>query len=161
MNSFRRRESLSGTGKEPSIITRGKALASAYEPICYYTKGDNPTFNNIKVPSSSKRKEYTSGYLKDGISLSDVWSDIPALPHNSKEKVEHPTQKPVSLMQRCVSLVSNEGDLILDNCMGSGSTGVACMNTRRNFIGIEKEENYFKIAQERIAEAQSFQLLNG
>ena len=99
--------------------TRGKALASAYEPICYYTKGDNPTFNNIKVLSSSKRKEYTSGYLKDGISLSDVWSDIPALPHNSKEKVEHPTQKPVSLMQRCVSLVSNEGDLILDNCMGS------------------------------------------
>lgn len=72
----------------------------------------------------------------------------------------HPTQKPVALCEYLIRTYTNEGDTILDNCMGSGSTGVACMNTGRNFIGIEKEESYFKIAQERIAEAQSFQLLN-
>ena len=129
--------------------TRGKALASGYEPICYYTKG-NSTFNNIKLQIDSKRPEYTTGYLKDGISLSDVWSDIPALPHNSKEKVNHPTQKPIKLMERCILMTTNEGDTVLDFTMGSGSTGVACKNTNRNFIGIEKDENYFKIVMERI-----------
>lgn len=73
----------------------------------------------------------------------------------------HPTQKPVLLLEYLIKTYSNKGDLILDNCMGSGSTGVAAMNTGRNFIGIEKQEDYFKIAQERIAEAQSFRLLNG
>lgn len=131
--------------------TRGKALASGYEPICYYTKDEkNYTFNNIKIKVDSKRPEYTTGYLKDGITLSDVWSDIPALPHNSKEKVNHPTQKPIKLMERCVEMITNEGDTVLDFCMGSGSTGVACKNLNRNFIGIELDENYFNIAKERI-----------
>ena len=131
--------------------TRGKALASGYEPICYYTKDEkNYTFNNIKIKVDSKRPEYTTGYLKDGITLSDVWSDIPALPHNSKEKVNHPTQKPIKLMERCVEMITNEGDTVLDFCMGSGSTGVACKNLNRNFIGIELNKEYFEIAKERI-----------
>ena len=131
--------------------TRGKALASGYEPICYYTKDEkNYTFNNIKIKVDSKRPEYTTGYLKDGITLSDVWSDIPALPHNSKEKVNHPTQKPIKLMERCVEMITNEGDTVLDFCMGSGSTGVACKNLNRNFIGIELDKTYFDIAEKRI-----------
>lgn len=73
----------------------------------------------------------------------------------------HPTQKPVPLFEYLIKTYTNEGDCVLDNTMGSGSTGVAAMNTGRNFIGIEKEEDYFKIAQERIAEAESFQLING
>lgn len=129
--------------------TRGKALASGYEPICYYTKG-NPTFNNIKIIVDSNRPEYTTGYLKDGISLSDVWSDIPALPHNSKEKVNHPTQKPIKLMERCILLTTKEQDIVLDFTMGSGSTGVACKNLNRNFIGIEINKEYFDIAEKRI-----------
>ena len=129
--------------------TRGKALASGYEPICYYTKG-NPVFNNLKIKPNTKRKEYTDGILKDGVSLSDVWSDISALPHNSKEKVNHPTQKPIALMERCISICTNENDTVLDFCMGSGSTGVACRNLNRNFIGIEKSSEYFKIAKERL-----------
>lgn len=133
--------------------TRGNSLASGYEPICYYTKGCNPVFNNIKIKPTTDRKEYTQGTLKDGVTLSDVWTDIPALPHNAKEKTEHPTQKPLSLMKRLVLLGTNEGDTVLDNCMGSGTTGVACINTNRNFIGIEKDENYFKIAEKRINEA--------
>ena len=62
----------------------------------------------------------------------------------------HPTQKPVALMEYLIRTYSNEGETVLDNCMGSGTTGVACMNTNRNFIGIEMDENYYRIAEERI-----------
>ena len=62
----------------------------------------------------------------------------------------HPTQKPVSLMETLVKTYTNEGDTVLDFTMGSGSTGVACVNTNRNFIGIELDEKYYKIAEERI-----------
>ncbi len=67
----------------------------------------------------------------------------------------HPTQKPVALLEYLVNTYSNPGELVLDNCMGSGSTGVACANTGRRFIGIEKDETYFNIASERIADAFS------
>ena len=66
----------------------------------------------------------------------------------------HPTQKPVALMEYLIKTYSSEGDTILDNCFGSGTTGVACLNTNRKFIGIEMDENYFNIASKRIAEAQ-------
>ena len=68
---------------------------------------------------------------------------------SQKGKV-HPTQKPVALLEYLIKTYTNEGDTVLDNCMGSGSTGVACLNTNRNFIGIELDENYFNIAKERI-----------
>ncbi len=67
----------------------------------------------------------------------------------------HPTQKPVLLLEDLIKTFSNENDLVVDLTMGSGSTGVACINTNRNFIGIELDEGYFKIAQTRIQEAQS------
>lgn len=62
----------------------------------------------------------------------------------------HPTEKPLKLMERLILASSNEGDTVLDCCMGSGTTGVACVNTGRNFIGIEKDPEYFKIAEQRI-----------
>ena len=62
----------------------------------------------------------------------------------------HPTQKPVALMEYLIKTYTNENDTVLDNCMGSGTTGVACINTNRNFIGIELDENYFNIAKQRI-----------
>ena len=65
----------------------------------------------------------------------------------------HPTQKPVALMEYLIKTYSNEGETVLDNCMGSGTTGVACMNTNRNFIGIEMDEEYYRIAKERIENA--------
>lgn len=66
----------------------------------------------------------------------------------------HPTQKPVALLEDLIQTYSNEGDTVLDFTMGSGSTGVACVNTNRNFIGIEIDEGYFEIARKRIEEAQ-------
>ena len=65
----------------------------------------------------------------------------------------HPTQKPVALMEYLIRTYTNPGDVVLDNCMGSGTTGVACANTGRNFIGIEKDDKYFAIAKARIEAA--------
>lgn len=65
----------------------------------------------------------------------------------------HPTQKPVELLEYLIKTYTNENDIVLDNCMGSGSTGVACKNLNRDFIGIELDENYFEIAKSRIETA--------
>lgn len=71
-----------------------------------------------------------------------------------KEKC-HPTQKPVALLEYLIKTYTNEGDIVLDNCMGSGSTGVACARTWRHFIGIEKDDGYFEVARQRIRNAQN------
>lgn len=70
-----------------------------------------------------------------------------------RETGMHPTQKPVALMEYLIRTYTNEGDLVLDNCMGSGTTGVACMNSGRRFIGMEMDPGYFEIAKKRIEEA--------
>jgi len=89
-------------------------------------------------------KIYTHKYPKNIIEVSNA---------NQKGKV-HPTQKPVALMEYLIRTYTNEGETVLDNCMGSGTTGVACVNTNRNFIGIELVPTYFDIACKRIEEAQ-------
>ena len=78
----------------------------------------------------------------------------PIFKHNQIEKF-HPTQKPVHLMAWCIEMVTKPGDTIFDPFMGSGTTGVACVQTGRNFIGCEIDAGYFEIAQRRIAEAQA------
>ena len=62
----------------------------------------------------------------------------------------HPTQKPFPLMEYLIKTYTNENETVLDNCMGSGTTAIACMNTKRNFVGFELDETYFDIANERI-----------
>ena len=71
-----------------------------------------------------------------------------------KKPVVHPTQKPILLMEYLIRTYTNEGETVLDFTMGSGSTGVACVNTKRNFIGIELDDKYFSIAEQRIKEAE-------
>ena len=71
----------------------------------------------------------------------------------NKDKGVHPTQKPVPLLEYLIKTYTNEGETVLDNCMGSGSCGVAAKNLNRRFIGIEMDENYFNIAKERIDKA--------
>jgi DNA modification methylase len=87
-----------------------------------------------------------------------------AFPHTilefDKEEAHlHPTQKPVALMEYLIRTYTNEGDTVLDFTMGSGTTGVACANTGRRFIGIERDEAYFQIAKDRIAAAQPVTLV--
>ena len=74
----------------------------------------------------------------------------------------HPTQKPVPLMEYLVRTYSNEGETVLDNVMGSGTTGLACIRSNRNFIGIEKEREYFDVALERVTDelSDAYQLTN-
>ena len=82
----------------------------------------------------------------------EIISDL--LYFNKDKDNVHPTQKPHKLLEFLINLYSNENEIILDNCMGSGSCGVACINTKRNFIGIEKDEKYFEIAKDRINKAK-------
>ena len=82
--------------------------------------------------------------------LTNVWYDISPIVPWSPERNGHPTQKPLQLMERCVTIWTNEGDTILDFTMGSGTTGEACVNLRRNFIGIESDKQWFDVADKRI-----------
>lgn len=122
-----------------------------------------------KKPVYNKQFWYSTPYtpIKNG-SLSDnygdrkqAWSEskngernpLSILSFNRDVSRVHPTQKPVALLEWLIKTYTNEGMTVLDNCMGSGSTGVACVNTNRNFIGMELDENYFQIAKERIDKA--------
>ena len=78
-----------------------------------------------------------------------------ALFGKTEKATKHPTQKPVPVLEYLIKTYTNEGDTVLDNCMGSGSTGVACVNTGRDFIGIELDDNYFQIAEKRINDAMA------
>jgi len=79
---------------------------------------------------------------------------IISIPSESNSSKEHPTQKPVALMDYLIRTYSNEGDTVLDFCMGSGSTGVAAVKSKRDFVGIEKDPAYMAVAQRRIKEAE-------
>ena len=104
--------------------------------------------------SYSKLSEINKKYLP----VFNLWEGKPAkiniLKYGADKQRFHPTQKPVKLLEDLIQTYSNEGNTVLDFTMGSGSTGVACVNTNRNFIGIELDKGYFEIARKRIEEAQ-------
>jgi len=108
-------------------------------------KVKNGRIGGIADTGNKKVKEYKDNGLRYPTQVWKFKRDI--LTSNL-----HPTQKPILLLEEIIKTYTNEGDLVLDNTMGSGSTGVACLNTNREFIGIEKEEKYFNIAKERIEE---------
>jgi len=103
-----------------------------------YTKGDRGV-NPTRASHALERKLEKTGYPRQVLDFA-----------NLNTKVLHPTQKPVALMEYLIKTYTNEGETVLDFTMGSGTTGVACVNTKRNFIGIELDPEYFKIAEARI-----------
>lgn len=125
-------------------------FTSTREDILWFTKSNDYTFNKIysNIPKKTKGMGLKNG--QKNRSLSNVWTDISPIVPWSKEKVDHPTQKPIELMERIIKIFSNENDLVFDCFMGSGSTGVACQNLNRDFIGVEREKKYFDIAYKRI-----------
>ena len=131
-----------------------KNLVSTREDILWYCKGNEPTYTKIysNIPKKTGGLGKKNG--QENRALTNVWYDISPIVPWSSERVNHPTQKPIQLMERCVDIWTNKGDLVLDFTMGSGSTGVACLNLNRKFIGIELDENYFNIAKQRIAECE-------
>ncbi len=107
----------------------------------------NKPSRNGKKDSPNYGKGKTNSYTQK-------WTNYPTqlLMFDSVQRVVHPTQKSVELFEYLVKTYTNEGDTVLDNTMGSGTTAIACMNTNRNFIGIELDEHYFSIAKKRVEE---------
>ena len=127
-----------------------KNFVSTREDVLWYCKGNNPTYNKIysNIPKKTGGMGKKNG--QECRALTNVWYDISPIVPWSPERNGHPTQKPLQLMERCVTIWTNEGDIILDFTMGSGSTGEATLNLGRKFIGIEINEDYFAIAKQRL-----------
>jgi len=104
--------------------------------------------NHIKL-GNQEAKQYNPNKVNPKTILK--FNSISNAPKGNKQ---HPTQKPISLMEYLIKTYTNEGETVLDFTMGSGSTGVAVKNLNRNFIGIEQDENYFNIATDRISKEE-------
>lgn len=145
-------------------LNANKQPLRAYENILIFYK-KQPTYNPQKTTGHTAVHSYTKyieaqnntqlyGRMNKQLSGGGNTDRYPrnVLRYASdKQKIKlHPTQKPVALLEYLIKTYTNENETVLDNCMGSGSTGVACINTNRNFVGIELDEKYFKIAKERI-----------
>lgn len=133
----------------------------AHENICVFYKRlplYNPQFCKGK-PYKSTRRIFSKNYgaqVPTSYTCSDGRRYPRSVAHEKKDpngSRHHPTQKPVALLEYLIKTYTNENDTVLDNCMGSGSTGVACVNTCRRFIGIELDRKYFNIAKQRIEAA--------
>jgi DNA modification methylase len=121
--------------------------------INYYNV--KPNYNNVlqpfKNPNDKRiKKQIEAG--KKGVRSYDWFSDIQLVKNVSKKKYNHPCPVPVKLMERVILLTTNPGDLVVDPFCGSGTTGVACLNTGRRFIGYEIDTMYADMAQERLLE---------
>ena len=123
-------------------VSNGSKIQMKYNPqgLIKTDKKNSNSPSNILNSEPKKRKELNTQYTNYPKSIL-TYARVSGL---------HPTQKPVDLLEYLVRTYSDKGDVILDNCMGSGTTGVACVNTGRSFIGFEKDEKYFEIAKNRI-----------
>lgn len=123
--------------------------------------GNGKTYNPVMEVRGKPRKK--GGYIKgsgtenygdfknvESVNDSYYPTNLLRISNAAKTGKLHPTQKPLALMEYLIITYSNKGDTVLDNCMGSGTTGVACINAGRNFIGMEMDEGYFNIAKKRI-----------
>ena len=145
-----------GTGH---LNAKKMPLKSHENIVVFYKKP--PTYNpqmvgnEVRTVKRSGNKSKTTNYgdfieIKESTYIGRYPKDIIKF---NKDKGYHPTQKPVALLEYLIKTYTNEGEIVLDNCMGSGSTGVGCINTDRRFLGIELDEGFFNIAKERIEEA--------
>jgi site-specific DNA-methyltransferase (adenine-specific) len=127
----------------------GKAKTNYYPIMVDRDKPKSRGSNRGKTSATtnncfSENKVYTQYYPKSILEFSNA---------DQRKKI-HPTQKPVALCEYLIRTYTVDGETVLDNCMGSGSTGVACINTNRNFIGIELDQKYYNIAKSRLEEAE-------
>ena len=115
------------------IMTTGHKQKRSYRSTKKFSDIYNATLHSASYSSTERYPQSIQVFAKD-----------------TQKEALHPTQKPIALLEYLVMTYTNEGDTVLDNCMGSGTTGVACKNLSRHFIGIEKEPKYFEIARQRI-----------
>lgn len=148
------------------FLNAKKMPLRSHEDICVFYK-KLPTYNPQKSYGHTRKvTKYEHGLQSK---KTDNYGDYGRTTYDSTERYPksvitfskdiqrsalHPTQKPVALLEYLINTFTNPGETVLDNCMGSGSTGVACKRTGRNFIGIELDDGYFDIAKRRIEEGQ-------
>jgi len=137
-----------------SVFSFGGINNGAKNPMRYYPQGIKSIHRiakNVNTGGKIGAEHKTS--LNDGRLYHQTTTGYPnnLIEFNNDLNTEHPTQKPISLCEYLIRTYTNEGDTVLDNCMGSGTTGVACKKTGRNFIGIEKDPKYFEIAVSRVS----------
>ena len=151
-------DKVKGTGflnikKQP--LRNHEIISVFYRRQCTY----NPQMTHGHIRKQTHRRSNTQGAVYGGAAENFYDStdrypcSIQVFSTDTQKSAVHPTQKPVALLEYLIRTYTNEGETVLDSTMGSGSTGVACVNTGRGFIGIELEEKYCTIAQERIREA--------
>jgi adenine-specific DNA methylase/DNA modification methylase len=131
------------------VFSYGKTTKNSNRRMIYNPQGTKPCNKNMKGKTGN------TAHRKGRKTQADYVQTVTNYPRsilnfNNEGKVKHPTQKPLDLLEYLVKTFSNEGDIVLDNCMGSGTTAVACLNTNRKYIGFEKEEKYYKVCMERI-----------
>ena len=138
-----------------SIFSNGRTSPNKISNMVYNPQGlieHNKIAKSGNKPNkeNSKYRENSSPANKNG--YVQKYTNYPKnyLEFSYQKKAVHPTQKPIALLEYLIKTYTNENDKVLDFTMGSGSTGVACKNINRNFIGIELDQNYFNIAKQRI-----------
>lgn len=138
-----------------------KMPMKAHENILIFYKrlpkyNPQKTTGHTPVHSYTKHQDDGSNYGKTKIGISGGGSteryprSVQVFKTDKQKEALHPTQKPVALLEYFIKTYTSENEVVLDNCMGSGSTGVACVNTNRKFIGVELDEKYFEVAKDRI-----------
>ena len=146
----------SGTG----FLNAKKAPLKNHENVLVFYK-TQPTYNpqmrtGFKPYKCKQGKTKSSNYGFQSGAFTESYGErypLTTIEFQRDKNKLHPTQKPVAMMEYLIRTYTNEGDTVLDNCMGSGTTGVACVNTNRKFIGIELDKGYFDIAKQRIENA--------
>ena len=136
------------------IFSRGKTSNGNKNNMIYNPQGLIEFGKTVRGRKGKSTDSDGNGYGRPSMKSNYVqqFTNYPTsiLEINSEGKPVHPTQKPVALFEYLIKTYTNEGDLVLDNCMGSGTTAIAAMNAGRNFIGFELDEKYYEIANERI-----------
>ncbi len=140
------------------VFSLGTTANKSQKQMKYYPQGLVPCTRKRKQPKindaigtrPSRKREYEQQFCRYPTSILYFPNDGTML---------HPTQKPVALFEYLIRTYTNEGEIVLDNCIGSGTTAVAALNTGRKFIGIEKEQRYVEIARKRLEQAQAQQSL--
>ena len=145
-----------GTGFQ---VAKYRPMMKTEDIIVFTKKGEKinyyPQMIKLDKPYFSRNASSSNGtnplaHFNSGGKIVDSKYPTNVLDFSKVAKPIHPTQKPVELLEYLIKTYTNENETVLDNCMGSGSTGVACKHTNRNFIGIELDNNYFEIAKKRI-----------
>lgn len=139
------------------VFSKGGIPTNSSNKMIYFPQG---VVDTHKVKKDKKRMRSNYGGNRPSVKEEYIQTKTgypTSILSYKNDRGLHPTQKPVALFEYLIRTYTNEGDTVLDNCIGSGTTAVAAINTGRNFIGIEREEEYVKIANKRIAETTEMQ----